>query len=146
MAYTSKDPRRRAAYRERQKLYKRRRYAQLKALNLLKGTPSVALRWSQYDPGYQAALLFYKEHGTFSSPPCSLKQAQGARIKFHLYKKAVHKAIESGVDYDPILLDLVDILRHVTVTIEPTGDADEGFYIVRLYRDIWAASLDESLE
>ena len=106
----------------------------------------MALRWSQYDPGYQTALLSYKEHGTFSSPPCSLKQAQGARIKFHLYKKAVHKAIESGVDYDPILLDLVDILRHVTVTIEPAAGADEGLHVVKLYRDIWAAPLSESLE
>ncbi len=107
MAYTSKDPRRRAAYRERQKIYNRRRRAKLKALNLLKRSPSVALRWSQYDPGYQTALLSYKEH---------------------------------------VLLDLVDILRHVTVTIEPAAGADEGLHVVKLYRDIWAAPLSESLE
>jgi hypothetical protein len=127
-----KDPRRYAAYMQRQALYKRRRRAHLKSINQGAYMPQ---RWTQFDPAYKAALLSFKEHGTFKLPPCSLKSARSARTKFYVFRKAVYDGLASETDYDPILLDLIDAFTNVMVSIEPTAG---GLYVLELCRDPWS--------
>lgn len=137
MSYQSiKDPRRLSAYKQRRNLRQRQRRAYLARIN--RGAPSVAQRWNQFDPAYQIALLTYKEAGTFKLPPCSLKRARSARAKFYAFRQAIYAAVKSDTDYDPILLDLIDIFASVMLSIDSVGT--DGLYVLELCRDPWVAA------
>jgi hypothetical protein len=137
MSYQSiKDPRRLASYMKRRNLRKRQLRAHLKSIN--QGALSVAQRWTQFDPAYQTAVLSYKEHGAFSLPPCSLKDARTIRTKLYTYRRAIYEGVKSDTDYDPILLDLIDAFSNVIIRIEPAAD---GRYILSLCQDPLTAAM-----
>jgi len=96
-------------------------------------------RWTQFDPAYQQALLTFKETGTFKIGPFPLKAARAARSKFYAFRQAVYAGVKSDADYHPVLLDLIDTLTKVMVSIEPTGDLD-GLYMLELCQDPWTAA------